>query len=278
MKVTVVIENSVPAGAKGPFVGEHGLSLLLETGTQKILIDTGQSGAVVHNLSLLGVHSRELDAIAISHGHYDHTGGLPCLLRHRRKPVPVYAHSGIFKKRYAVANGRRSYAGLPFTKEETDMLGVDWIFADEPMEIAPKLWLSGGIPRVTGFEMGDAKLVIPDVQGCDCQDIVRDDTVLYYSGEQGLVVIGGCTHSGLVNAVTRGMELTEQTKLAGWIGGTHLGPVSQEQQELTLAMLEQYSPNFIAANHCTGFDMMAELKARFGKKFIPAFVSTVIEF
>lgn len=278
MKVTVVVDNSVPISAKSPFIGEHGLSLLLETDTKKILVDTGQSGAVVHNLSLLGVHPRELDAIALSHGHYDHTGGLPHILRHRRKPISVYAHSGIFNKRYSVTGDNRSYIGLPVAKEDTDMLGSDWILADEPLKVSPDLWFSGSIPRVTSFEQGDSRLIMPDARGCDCQDIICDDTVLYYSGEQGLVVIGGCTHSGLVNAVKHGLELTGQTKLAGWIGGTHLGPVSREQQELTLSMLEKYSPNFIAANHCTGFDMMAELKVRFSKKFIPAFVGTVIEF
>jgi Metal-dependent hydrolases of the beta-lactamase superfamily II len=92
------------------------------------------------------------------------------------------------------------------------------------------------------------------------------------------VVIGGCSHSGLVNTVQRGFEITGQTRLAGWIGGTHLGPVSDAQQQLTLATLEQYSPDFIAANHCTGFAMMAELRQLFGKKFIPAFVGTTIEF
>lgn len=278
MKVTVVVDNSVPTSAKSPFLGEHGLSLLLETGTKKILVDAGQSGAVVHNLSLLGFHPGELDAIAISHGHYDHTGGLPHVLRHRRKPVSVYAHSGIFDKRYSVAGDSRSYIGVPFAKEDADMLGAEWILTDEPLEISPGLWFSGSMPRVTSFEQGDTRLVMPDAHGCDCQDLIRDDTVLYYSGEQGLVVIGGCTHSGLVNAVKYGFELTGQAKLAGWIGGTHLGPVSREQQNLTLSTLEKYSPNFIAANHCTGFDMMAELKARFGKKFIPAFVGTVIEF
>lgn len=278
MKVTVVVDNSVPISARSPFLGEHGLSLLIETGTRKILLDTGQSSAVVHNLGLLGVHPRELDAITISHGHYDHTGGLLHILRHRRSPIPVYAHSGIFAKRYSVAGGGRAYIGAPFVKEEADLLGAEWVLADEPREIAPGLWFSGGMPRVTGFERGDTRLVIADEDGCDCQDTISDDTALYYAGERGLIVIGGCTHSGLVNTIRRGFELTGQTRLAGWIGGTHLGPVAKEQQDLTLALLVEDPPDFIAASHCTGFDMMAALKSRFGPKFIAAFVGTVIEF
>jgi len=278
MKVTVVVDNSVPISAKKPFLAEHGLSLLLETDSFKLLLDAGQSSAVIHNLSLLGIHPLQLDALAISHGHYDHTGGIPHILRHRRKPIPIYAHSQIFGLRYSVSGGGREHIGIPFEKEESICLGANWKLTNDPLEIAPNLWFSGSMPRKTTFEKGDTKLVVCAENGCDCQDDIPDDTSLYYASDKGLVVIGGCSHSGLVNTLQRGFEITGQTRLAGWIGGTHLGPVSNTQQELSLTTLEQYSPDFIAANHCTGFDMMAELRGRFGKKFTPAFVGTVIEF
>lgn len=278
MKVTVVIDNSVPINARKPFLGEHGLSLLLETDSYKLLLDAGQSSAVVHNLGLLGVHPLQLDAIAISHGHYDHTGGIPHILRHRRKPIPIYAHSLIFGKRYSILGGGREYIGIPFEKEESISLGGNWKLTNGPVEIAPNLWFSGSMPRKTTFEKGDSQLIVCDENGCDCQDEIPDDTSLYYASDKGLVVIGGCSHSGLVNTLQRGFEITGQTRLAGWIGGTHLGPVSTNQQEISLATLQQYSPDFVAANHCTGFDMMAKLRSLFGKKFIPAFIGTVIEF
>jgi 7,8-dihydropterin-6-yl-methyl-4-(beta-D-ribofuranosyl)aminobenzene 5'-phosphate synthase len=277
MKVTVVIDNSVPISARVPFLAEHGLSLLLETGTQKLLLDTGQSAAVVHNLSLLGVHPLELDAIVISHGHYDHTGGLPHILRHRRKPLPVYAHTGIFRPRYSVSGEKRTYVGVPFLQEEAFLLGAEWIFGDAPAEISPGLWFGGAMPRQTDFEVGDTRLVALDAGGCDCKDAIPDDTALYYASSRGLVVIGGCTHSGLVNTVRRGLELTGQKRLAGWIGGTHLGPVASEQQQATMQLLAEFDPDFIAANHCTGFEMMSELRLRFGKRFIPGLVGTTIE-
>lgn len=278
MKVTIVVDNSVPISAKKPFLAEHGLSLLLETDSYKLLLDAGQSSAVVQNLSLLGVHPLQLDAIAISHGHYDHTGGIPYILRHRLKPIPIYAHSQIFGLRYSLAGGGREHIGIPFGKEESICLGADWKLVNNPHEIAPNLWFSGSMPRKTNFEKGDTKLVVCTENGCDCQDDIPDDTALYYVSDKGLVVIGGCSHSGLVNTLQRGFEITGQTRLAGWIGGTHLGPVANTQQELSLSTLAEYDPDFIAANHCTGFDMMAELKRRFGKKFIPAFVGTVLEF
>ncbi|MDR7867752.1 MAG: MBL fold metallo-hydrolase [Sporomusaceae bacterium] len=278
MKVTVVVDNSVPISARHPFLAEHGLSLLIDTGSKKILLDTGQSAAVVHNLSLLGVHPRELDAVAISHGHYDHTGGLPHILRHRQKPIPVYAHPAIFGHRYSVAGGIRTHIGMPFVKEEAEACGAIWKLSEAPLEIDSGLWFSGAMPRQTAFELGDDRLIVPDACGCDCQDFIPDDTSLYYVSDKGLVVIGGCTHSGLVNTVYRGFELTGQKRLSGWVGGTHLGPVSKEQQKSTLDLLEEFAPDFIAASHCTGFDMMSALKTRFGPKFSTAFVGTVIDF
>lgn len=277
MKVTVVVDNSISPSAKKPFLAEHGLSLLIELDGYRILLDAGQTGIAVHNLGLLGIHSNQLDAIVVSHGHYDHTGGIPTILRQRCKSIPIYAHEEVFKKRYSNSSQVRRYIGIPFVKEDSIALGAEWNFKRNPVEIAPNLWFSGSIPRKTGFEQVDANLVVNDECGCDCQDFLLDDTALYYISEKGLVVIVGCAHSGVVNTISRGFEITGCTKLAGWIGGTHLGPASTDQQKQTLAALGEYNPEFIAANHCTGFAMMAELKQYFGSKFIPAFVGTVIE-
>lgn len=277
MKVTVVVDNSVPISAKSPFLAEHGYSLLIEYNCQKILFDTGQSQAVVHNLGLLGTNPKELDALVLSHGHYDHAGGLMHLLQHREKCLPLYAHSDIFMPRYSVANGSRRFIGIPYAKEQLTSLEIEWHLGKTPAEIFPSLWFSGQIPRLTEYETGDNKLVV-SCGGCDCQDEINDDTALYFAQNESLVIIGGCTHSGLVNTVKHGLEVTGTKYLKGWIGGTHLGPTSKEQQEKTLAFLEQMHPEFILSAHCTGFDMMAELKRRFGDRFIPGFVSAAIEF
>lgn len=278
MKATIIVENSVPINSHHPFCGEHGFSLLLETEGKKILLDAGQTGIVIQNLSLLGVHPAQLDALVLSHGHYDHAGGLPYILTHRTETIPVYAHSGIFIPRYSKGNNSRHYVGIPYLKEDLSLRGADWHLSTEPAEIAPGLWFSGQLPRTTAYETGDTRLVTSTAAGCECRDPIADDTVLYHANSEGLVVIGGCTHSGLVNAVRYGMVITGATRLRGWIGGTHLGPVSGEQQNKTLEELEQLDPDFIAAGHCTGFTMMAELYRRFKNRFIPAFVGTVIEF
>lgn len=277
MKITVVVDNTVPINAKRHFLVEHGYSLLIEYEGKKILFDTGQSQVVVHNLSLLGTSPTELDALVLSHGHYDHAGGLLHVLQHRHKRLPLYAHSDIFSPHFSVSGGIRHFVGIPYQQEQLPSLGVDWQLGKSPREIFPELWFSGQIPRLTDYEVGDVKLVISCGDGCDCQDGIDDDVALYYIHDGDFVVIGGCTHSGLVNTVRHGLKITGAKRLRGWIGGTHLGPVSKEQQEKTLDFIAQMQPDFIMAAHCTGFDMMSELRKRFGNRFIPGFVSTVVE-
>jgi 7,8-dihydropterin-6-yl-methyl-4-(beta-D-ribofuranosyl)aminobenzene 5'-phosphate synthase len=279
MKLTIAIDNCVPINAASPFLGEHGLSMLLETGDSRLLIDTGQSAAVIHNLGLLGVAPASLDLIVISHGHHDHTGGLFHILGQAKKRIPVYLHEAAFKPRFSVSQGERRFAGIPHRKDQLSSLGADWRLVREPLELLPGLWLSGAVPRTTAYETGDVRLVAPNANsGCDCQDEIDDDMALFYRSEKGLVVISGCTHSGLVNMVRHGLEVTGAGRLHGWIGGTHLGPVADPQQEATIAQLQAFKPDFVAANHCTGFRMMARLQEAFGERFIPAFVGAVIEF
>lgn len=279
VKVTVVVDNCVPIHSNLPFLGEHGLSMLVETECARVLLDAGQSSAIIHNLSLLGVAPSTLDKIAISHGHYDHTGGLFHVLGHARKTIPVYLHEEAFRSRFSVGHGSRRCVGIPYSQEVLSTLGADWRLIRAPEEILPGVWLSGSVPRVTRYETGDTRLVVRDAASdCDCQDDIVDDMALFIKGEDGLVVISGCAHSGLVNMVRHGLAVTASERLHGWIGGTHLGPVSEQQQEQTITQLQEFEPKFVAANHCTGFPMMAKLQQAFEKRFIPAFVGTTIEF
>ena len=158
MKVTVVIDNAIPfSSAKHPFLAEHGLSLLIELSGKKVLFDAGQSSAVVSNLNLLGVRPSDLDMLVVSHGHFDHTGGIFHVLQHARKKVPVYGHKKIFEARYSLAGQQRRFIGIPHTQEQLTSLGAEWCFVDKPTEIVPGLWMSGEIPRTIDYETGDPR-------------------------------------------------------------------------------------------------------------------------
>lgn len=278
-KLTIVVDNCVPFNAGLPFLAEHGLSMLLETQGLKLLIDTGQSSAIIHNLSLLGIAPAAIDMIAISHGHYDHTGGLFHILKHARKTIPVCLHEEAFASHCSASQGQRRFIGIPYRQEQLTTLGADWQMHRAPREIMPGVWISGTVPRTTAFETGDAKLVVPDANGgCDCQDEIVDDMAIFVKSAKGLVVVSGCTHAGLVNMIRHGLAVTGCENLHGWIGGTHLGPLTPEQQDRTIAELQAFQPEFVAANHCTGFLMMARLQHVFMERFIPAFVGIRIEF
>ena len=278
MKITIVMENSIPISTPLPFLAEHGLAMLLESKDRKFLIDSGQSAALIHNLSLLGVPLTDIHGIIVSHGHYDHTGGLQALLTHRGQPIPVYAIPGIFAARFSASQGKYRPIGIPQTKEFLIGLGADFQYVSAPYQLTEELWLSGPIPRQTSFEEGDSHLRVKEMNSNDSQmDPILDDLSLYHVGENGLTVITGCAHAGIINVIRHGFAVTGAQKLHGVIGGTHLGPVSREQQEQSLAELARLHPNFIAANHCTGFAMQARLVSLFGDVFRSAPVGSIFE-
>ena len=275
MKITIAMDNNVPIAAPLPLTAEHGLSFLIEEGGKTILYDTGQTGAVIDNLALLGVHASKLDMIVLSHGHYDHTGGLVRVLQQARKDVEVVAHARAFDEHGAFSGGRRKSVGVPYTRQYLQGIGGVWDLRETPRKLTEKLYFSGSVPRVTDYEVGDPRLVKAGSSG-DVKDHIDDDTSLFYRGERGLVVIGGCSHSGLVNTVKHGFTVTGLDKLQGWIGGTHLGPAPADQQDRTIAQLQAWQPEFVAANHCTGFAMLSRLQQIFGERFKAAFVGETI--
>jgi len=288
LKATVVMDNMVSHVVKKPFRAEHGLAVLLETGGKRFLFDTGPSDLILHNLSLIGLHPRELDGIILSHGHSDHAGGLAAVLAHAGRQMPVYCHPEAFGPRYSLIKTPPRYAGMPFGREYLVSLGAEFVLCEQPLELAPGLWFAGPVPRTTDFETGDPNLVVPDegcCAGCGCsgsaagyrRDCFADDTAMFWRSEKGMVVFGGCAHSGIVNIIRHGLKLTGMSRLHGLLGGTHLGPASQAQIDATLAELAELEPDFVAANHCTGFAVMARLQEAFGPRFIPACVGTVIE-
>ena len=276
IKATVIIDNQVPLGAKRPLRAEHGQSLLLETPAGRILFDTGQSDLIIHNLSLLGFRPADLDAVVISHGHYDHAGGLSALLTHARKRLPVYIHPAAFTPRFA-ENGSRRFIGIPFSQELLVQLGADFQSVEAPLALAENIWLSGPVPRETDFEKTPESFVMSGADGSDCHDCVIDDMSLFIETNRKLTVISGCAHAGIINTIKYGFKITSTDTLHAVIGGTHLGSASEQQQTATLEALFSLDPDIIAASHCTGFAMLHRLAEIFDKRFVPAFVGAQFE-
>lgn len=262
LKISVVCENTV--GEATGISGEWGLSMLIEKDGWRVLFDTGEKGYLVDNARAMGVDLTLIDALVLSHGHYDHTGGLQSFLRVRGR-VPVWVHPDFFSLHYAAAP-RDHYIGVPYRRELLESMGADFTFSEHATEIRPGLWLSGTVPKKTDFEPGDSRLYAME-GGHKTIDAFRDDMSLYCVTDEGLVIILGCAHAGLVNIVQHAREVTGIEKVYGIIGGTHLGPAADRQKIQTISFLHQLDLGFLAANHCTGLPMAARLAGEFGRVF-----------
>ncbi|MCD6548883.1 MAG: MBL fold metallo-hydrolase [Thermodesulfobacterium sp.] len=264
MKITVLIENSVGVLIPTGLCGEHGLSLWIEHEGHKILFDTGQTGKVVENALRLGINLKEANAIILSHGHYDHTGGLKAVLEFIEKPIDIYAHKDVFSLHYASPVDR--YIGIPFRKEELEGLGANFRWIKEPTEIFSNIWVSGEVPRKTTFEKIDERLYIKE-NDKKFPDPILDDISLFIKTDKGLFIILGCAHSGVVNIIEHAKKVTKEDRIYAIIGGTHLSSAAGLQLEETLVYLARLNLGLIATNHCTGLNVAARFKEIFGNKF-----------
>ena len=273
-RITVLCENSV--GPLSGTIGEHGFSALIEQeGADPLLFDTGQGLTLLNNARRMNKDLSKVKQVVISHGHYDHAGGLKPLLE-ECGPKQVFGHTGIFKPRYRVKDTAECYPiGIPASREELEALGASFDLSKEFKELAPGVCLTGQVPRVTDFEIGDQGLY------CDCggheADNTPDDQSLLLETEKGLVLLLGCCHSGLINTLEHVATMTGRRDVYAVIGGTHLGFCGQEQLTSTVAALRGMGIKKLAASHCTGFAASARLLREFPKEFQQAMVGYTLE-
>ena len=272
-KITILCENSVGMGFGG--IGEHGFACFIETDHGNYLFDTGQGLGIIQNAMLLKKDLASIKAIMISHGHYDHTAGLPMVLRQRGQ-VPVYAHPEIFIEHFW--NEPRRFIGIPYRRSFLESMGADFHFSRELTEIGPGLFLTGEIPRNTSYEKGDPSLVAVTPEGQEIwPDPISDDLSLVIDSAKGLIVIMGCAHAGMVNILNYVMEKFSRDRIYAVIGGTHMGFSGDQQFAETLKVIDRYQIEKLGASHCTGLEKSALLYARMPERFFFACVGASLE-
>ena len=277
LKLTTLTENTA---GRSDVLAEHGLSILVEANGARVLLDTGQTITAMHNARALGVDLGRLDAVVLSHGHGDHTGGLKEVLREvarRGQTVPVVAHPAAWTARYAVREGEAPrFSGLPHRQEELEALGGRFRFAGGSVEVAPGIFTTGEVPRTTPFERLDAALKVRDGSGWR-QDDIPDDQALVVQTKNGLVVVLGCAHSGIVNTLLHARRLAGDDRIYAVVGGTHLGFASKEQLDETVRALKGFGIRRLGVSHCTGLKAAARLSQEFGDAFFFNNAGSVVE-
>ena len=268
-KITILCENR--AGNTRGITGEHGFSALIERGKEKILLDTGQGMTLKPNADALGIDLTDIPTVVLSHGHFDHTGGLPQVLSFSRK-VKIIAHPNIFDSKYAAEKTgqgeKKLFIGIKYKKEFLESsLGADFVFETQYREISPGIFFSGEVPRTTEFEHPDRHLLVKkdDVYSVDP---LLDDSSLLIETAKGPVIVSGCAHAGIVNVMNHFREKSGHKKFHAVLGGTHLGFMGTgDQLQQSLEAFDRFKVDLIAVSHCTGNEAAAICYNRFKERF-----------
>jgi 7,8-dihydropterin-6-yl-methyl-4-(beta-D-ribofuranosyl)aminobenzene 5'-phosphate synthase len=272
IKVTCLIDNAVAVGSQ--LWGEHGLAFVIESPDGRVLFDTGASGDVlVHNLDAAGVDPASISAVALSHGHHDHTGGLAVFLAWRGRLPVYYAHPDLLLERGSERGGVRKPIGLP-AAARTLLQDVDMRLSPEPTEILPGVWTTGEIRsrpepegRGSGHLLHEGEAWRPDPY--------RDDMSLVLEGAKGLVLLCGCSHAGILNIVLH-VERVFGSAPVAIAGGMHLDAADDAQVRHVVEQLHHFGAPTLYPNHCTGQRAYQALAGAF-PRVAPCPAATVID-
>ncbi len=261
IRITTLSENTANIG----FIGEWGLSILIEADGSRILFDTGQSFSVIHNARALNIDLSTIDKVVLSHGHFDHTGGLQEVLR-QMNGIDIIAHPDTLEPKFAVRDDTEMPIGIPFSRQELENLGASFNLTKEPIWITDSIVTSGEIRMITDYEQVDTGLFIKEDESLQ-PDPLLDDLSLAIRTELGLAVILGCAHRGMINTIRHLQVVTGEDRVYCVIGGTHLLRATEERLSRTIEDLKKSGVQRLGVSHCTGFEASCRLANEFQDMF-----------
>jgi len=253
--ITVLVENSVHGRE---LMAEHGLAFHVQAGADSLLFDTGQSALLVQNARRLGTDLSRLRAIALSHGHFDHTGGLHAVWE-LAPGAELYAHPAALAPHFAyIPDGTTRDVGISEQSlEAIQAHATPPRHTSASTEVLKGFFLTGEIPRATDFEYDGGSFVL-DAAGTR-PDPIPDDQALFFDTLDGVVVLLGCAHAGVVNTLRHIRRLTNHRPIHAVFGGMHLLVASPERMEGTVEALRELGVQQLGPAHCTGAAATARL-------------------
>lgn len=258
-----IITRAIPVKdmeVKGSVLAEHGFSALVKTTSgdesHTILFDFGLSDVVApYNVDKLDVDLSEVEAAVLSHGHMDHFGALiPMVESVPKKSLPLYLHPGAFHKNRYLKFGEVKVKFIPIDRAAWEEAGAEIVESEEPRLLAGDTVLFlGEVERTTDFEKGMPNAYYEE-EGKEVWDPIIEDTGIAVNLRgKGLVVISGCSHSGIVNTVSHARKVSGVDEVHVVMGGYHLtGPAFEPIIDNTIEGLAGFDPDFVVPTHCTG--------------------------
>jgi len=265
MKLRLTTLNDNTAG-RWDMVAEWGLSILVQTDELTVLLDTGQKDAVVHNAEALKIDLRSVDKVVWSHGHVDHTGGLRPVLLRVRKEMEIIAHPAALEPKYVrhpKEKDRSLFIGMPYQKEDLENLGAHFSLSRKPVWLSEHILTTGEIPLTTDYEKVDADAQVKH-EGLVQKDPILDDQALIIKNTNGLVVVLGCAHRGIINTLRYAQQLTGVEHIHTVVGGAHLRGDTAWQIDKTIADLKYFGIEHLGLLHCTSMLAIVRLAQEFG--------------
>jgi len=262
--VTLLVDNKALAGLGF----EHGFAAWIEVSGRRVLLDTGQGAVLAGNAAALGIDLGAVDILVLSHGHFDHTGGISQVLA-RAPAAEVYFHPAATGVRYAVRDAVARSIGMPEAARGAlkRFVATRVHRVTEPAEIAPGVGLTGRIDRHTNYEDTGGPFFL-DSAGTR-PDPISDDLALWIRTDRGLVVVVGCSHAGLINTLQHARRVSGEARLHAVVGGFHLGGAAAERLERTVEALEALAVERIVPCHCTGDAAVETLRQALGARVVP---------